>query len=84
MFFLKKLVDTCPFLGPLIPLFQTSGGVSAEFQSRNWQTYSHVGEGLHDICSLRFPSGDTSLPVYIASIAPCRNFSNFFLKQQYR
>ena len=33
--FLKFLLDTCPFLGPLIPLFQTSGDVSSGFQSQS-------------------------------------------------
>ena len=34
-FFFKFLLDTCPFLGPLIPLFRTSGDVSSGFQSRS-------------------------------------------------
>ena len=34
-FFEKFLLDTCPFLGPLIPLFQTSGDVSSGFQSQS-------------------------------------------------
>ena len=29
--FLKFLLDTCPFFGPLIPLFWTSGDVSSGF-----------------------------------------------------
>ena len=34
--FLKKiLLVTCPFVGPLIPLFWTSGGVSSGFQSQS-------------------------------------------------
>ena len=32
-FFLKFLADTCPFLGPLVPLFWISGDVSSGFQS---------------------------------------------------
>ena len=32
-FFLKKLIDTCPFVVPLIPLFWTSGDISSGFQS---------------------------------------------------
>ena len=34
-FFLKFLLDTCPFVGPLIPLFRTSGDVSSGFQSQS-------------------------------------------------
>ena len=42
-FFFKILVDTCPFVGPLIPLFWTSG-VSSGFQSQNGQPYLHLAE----------------------------------------
>ena len=41
VFFFKFLLDTCPFLGPLIPLFQTSGDVSSGFQSQSGQPYSN-------------------------------------------
>ena len=34
-FFLKYLADTCPFLGPLVPLFWISGDVSSGFQSQS-------------------------------------------------
>ena len=34
-FFFKFLLDTCSLLGPLIPLFQTSGDVSSGFQSQS-------------------------------------------------
>ena len=34
-FFLKFLADTCPFLGPLVPLFWISGDVSSGFQSQS-------------------------------------------------
>ena len=35
-FFKKRnLVDTCPFMGPLIPLFWTFGDVSSRFQSQS-------------------------------------------------
>ena len=43
-FFFKLLLDTCPFLGPLIPLFQTSGDVSSGFQSQSGQPYSSLAE----------------------------------------
>ena len=32
--FLKFLADTCPFLGPQIPLFWISGDVSSGFKAR--------------------------------------------------
>ena len=35
LFFLKNGVDTCPFVGPLIPLFWTSGDVPSGFQSQS-------------------------------------------------
>ena len=34
-FFKKFLADTCPFLGPLVPLFWISGDVSSGFQSQS-------------------------------------------------
>ena len=37
-------MDTCPFLGPLISLFWTSGDVSSGFQSQNGQPYWHFAE----------------------------------------
>ena len=74
VFFNKFLLDTCPFVGPLIPLFWTSGDVSSGFQSQSgfclihtWQRHtSNVTR------SLRFTSGVTHLPVYDASIAASR------------
>ena len=58
----KFFMDTCPFVGPLIPLFWTSGDVSSGFQSQSGQPYSHFGGGIHT-------SGVTHFPVYNASIA---------------
>ena len=43
-FFKKILVDTCPFVGLLIPLFWTFGYTSSGFQSQSWQPYSHLAE----------------------------------------
>ena len=37
-------LDFLKFLGPLIPLFWTSGDVSAGFQSQRGQPYSHLAE----------------------------------------
>ena len=42
--FLKNLVDTCPFMGLLIPLFWISGDVSYGFQNQSGQPYSHLSE----------------------------------------
>ena len=45
LFFFKFLLDTCPFVGPLIPLFRTSGDVSSGFQSQSgFLPYSHLAE----------------------------------------
>ena len=62
-------MDTCPFVGPLIPLFWTSGDVSSGFQSQSGFCLIHAWWRLHNIYSLRFTSGATPLPVYNASIA---------------
>ena len=35
VFFFKFLLDTYPFVGPLIPLFWTSGDISSGFQSQS-------------------------------------------------
>ena len=42
--FFKNLVDTCPFLRPLIPLYWTSGDVSSGFQSKIRQPFLHLAE----------------------------------------
>ena len=68
-FFFNFLLDTCPFFGPLIPLFWTSGDVSSGFQSQSGSALFELCGGVRDICSLRFTSGATPLTVYIASIA---------------
>ena len=52
------MVDTCPLMGPLVTLFQTTDDVSSGFQ---------IG-GIHDIHSLRCTSGVIPLPVYMARI----------------
>ena len=44
VFFLKFLLDTCPFVGPLIPLFWTSGDVSSGFQSQSGQPHLNLAE----------------------------------------
>ena len=42
IYFKKKLVDTCTFLGPRVHLFSISVDVSSGFQSQSGQTYSHL------------------------------------------
>ena len=51
-------------MGPLIPMFWTSGDVSSGFQS--------LGGGIHDICSLRFTSGETLADLLVAGMAADR------------
>ena len=43
-FFLKSLLNICPFFGPLILLFRTSGDISSGFQSQSGQPYSNFSE----------------------------------------
>ena len=68
-------------MGPLIPLFATSGDISSGFQIQSGQPYSHLveaymmhvhGGGIHDACSLRFTSGATPADLLMASmVASC-------------
>ena len=60
------------FLGTLIPLFQTSGDISSGFQSQSGFCLIQTLWSIHDIYSLRFTSGVTPLPVYMASIVAGR------------
>ena len=57
--------------GTVYTIFWTSG-VSCGFQSQSGQPYFHLGGGIQDIHYLRFISGATPLPVYMASIAASR------------
>ena len=67
-FFLKKfLADTCPFLGPLVPLFWISGDVSSGFQSQSGLPYSHRRRKIH--CP-RSTSGATLADLLAASVQP--------------
>ena len=58
-------------MGPLIPLFWTSGDETSPlgFKARVGSALFALGRGLHNIRSLRFTYGVTPLPVYNASIA---------------
>ena len=52
--FLNSLVDICPFMGSLIPLFWTSGVSKPELAA-----LFALSGGLHDVHSPRFISGVT-------------------------
>ena len=67
-FFLKFLADTCPFLGPLVPLFWISGDVSSGFQSQSGLLYSHCG-GERNVHSPRSTSGATLVNLLVAGAA---------------
>ena len=59
-FFLKFLADTCPFLGPLVPLFWISGDVSSGFQSQSgFCLIRYFCGGECNVHSPRFTSGAT-------------------------
>ena len=66
------MLDTCSFVGPLIPLFRTSGDISSGFQRQSGFCLIWTCGGVHNIRSLRFTSGATHLLVYNASIAASR------------
>ena len=69
VFFLKFLADTCPFLGPLVPLFGISGDVSSGFQSQSGLPYLHC-RGERNVCSLRSTSGATLADLLVAGTQP--------------
>ena len=59
-FFLKFLADTCPFLGPLVPLFWISSDVSSGFQSQSGFCLIHYFcRGECNVHSPSFTSGAT-------------------------
>ena len=59
-FFLKFLADTCPFLGPLVPLFWISGDVSSGFQSQSgFCLIRYFCGGECNVRSPRFTCGAT-------------------------
>ena len=67
--FEKFLADTCPFLGPLVPLFWISGDVSFGFQSQSGLPYSHCG-GECNVHSPRSTSGATLADLLVAGMQP--------------
>ena len=69
LFFFNFLADTCPILGPLVPLFWISSNVSSGFQSQSGLPYSHCG-GKCNVCSLRSTSGATHANLLATSLPP--------------
>ena len=70
-FFLKFLADTCPFLGPLVPLFWISGDVSSGFQSQSgFCLIRYFCRGECNVHSPRFTSGATLANLLVASTQP--------------
>ena len=59
-------MDTCHFLGPLIPLFRTSGDVSSEFQNQNGQPYLPFGRGA-----------DSRSKLYVFHCTPFLSFTDY-------
>ena len=60
VFFKTFLADTCPFLGPLVPLFWISGDVSSGFQSQSeFCLIRYFCRGECNVHSPRFTSGAT-------------------------
>ena len=70
-FFLKFLADTCPFLGPLVPLFWISGDVSSGFQSQSgFCLIRYFCGGECNVHSPRFTSGATLADLLAAGAQP--------------
>ena len=70
-FFLKFLADTCPFLGPLVPLFWISGDVSSGFQSQSgFCLIRYFCGGECNVHSPRFTSGGTLANLLAAGMLP--------------
>ena len=64
------LEDISHLMGPLIPLFGTSGDVSSGFQSQSGQPYSYSCLAkVYLLHSLRFTSGVTPVDLLAASMA---------------
>ena len=72
-FFFKNLCWThVHFWGHWYPCFRLLVMSPLGFKARVGSALFELCRGVHDICSLRFTSGATPLPVYIASIAASR------------
>ena len=65
------MADTCPFLGPLVPLFWISGDVSSGFQSQSgFCLIRYFCGGECNVHSPRFTSGATLADVLAAGAQP--------------
>ena len=70
-FFLKVFGDTCPFLGPLVPLFWISGDISSGFQSQSgFCLIRYFCGGECNVHSPRFTSGATLANLLAAGTQP--------------
>ena len=72
LFFFKKfLADTCPFLGPLVPLFWISGDVSSGFQRQSgFCLIRYFCGGGCNVHSPRFTSGAILANLLAAAAQP--------------
>ena len=66
----KFLVDTCPFVEPLKPLFLDFLSHLLWVSKPEWATLFALGGGVCDVCSLKFTSGVTPADLMVASILP--------------
>ena len=65
------MADTCPFLGPLVPLFWISGDVSSGFQSQSgFCLIRYFCGGECNVHSPRFTSGATLADLLAAGVQP--------------
>ena len=65
------MADTCPFLGPLVPLFWISGDVSSGFQSQSgFCLIRYFCGGECNVHSPRFTSGATLADLLVVSAQP--------------
>ena len=65
------MADTCPFLGPLVPLFWISGDVSSGFQSQSgFCLIRYFCGGECNVHSPRFTSGATLANLLAAGVQP--------------
>ena len=53
-------------MGPLIPLFWTSGDISSGFQKPEWAVLFALDRNIRDVCSLIFISGATPADLWAA------------------
>ena len=64
-------------MGPLIPLFGTSGEVTFGFQSQSGKSYLHkFGGGIRVTCSLQFTSGTTPADLLV--------FFSFWMREEFK